>query len=198
MPVQLVALSEGPSLLLDKPIVLVGRDAECDIRLDSRKVSRRHCCLAQVGDQLVVRDLGSTNGIRINGVRVVEGHLKAGDELAIGNRRYQLRWDVLAPDARRAGRAAKKEVLRPPVVEPVDDVDMGSSDEIVPPDEPPNGPAKGKRGAPAAPPVDYDLDDVSEPPSMPGALPEDIDLAPPGSDPFVWARRPPPKPPKKS
>lgn len=96
MPAQLLALNDGPSILLDKPILLLGRDLECDIRLDSRKISRRHCCIAQVGEQLVVRDLGSTNGVRINGVRVLEGHLKPGDEFTIGNFRYQVRWDSLA------------------------------------------------------------------------------------------------------
>jgi predicted component of type VI protein secretion system len=89
---QLVALSEGANIALDKPVILVGRHQECDIQIPSRKISRRHCCLAQVGDHLVVRDLGSTNGIRINGVRVVEGNLQAEDELTIGNMRYQLKW----------------------------------------------------------------------------------------------------------
>src|SRR3954464_10065946 len=84
MPAQLVSLSESPSILLDKPILLLGRHPECDIQIDSRKISRRHCCIAQVSDYLVVRDLGSTNGIRINGVRVLEGRLKAEDELTIG------------------------------------------------------------------------------------------------------------------
>ena len=84
MPAQLMALNDGPSILLDKPILLLGRDLECDIRLDSRKISRRHCCIAQVGEQLVVRDLGSTNGIRINGVR--DGRpSRTDDELTIGN-----------------------------------------------------------------------------------------------------------------
>src|SRR5437660_4554546 len=89
-PAQLVAVSEGPNILLDKPILLIGRHQECDIQIPSRKISRRHCCLAQVEDHLVVRDLCSTNGIRINGVRVNEGTLKPGDELTIGNFRYQL------------------------------------------------------------------------------------------------------------
>jgi predicted component of type VI protein secretion system len=92
MPPQLVALTEGPSILLDKPILLVGRHQECDIQIQSRKVSRRHCCIAQVNDHLVVRDLCSTNGVRINGVRVTEGSLKSGDELTIGNFRYEVRW----------------------------------------------------------------------------------------------------------
>src|SRR5947209_20570214 len=93
MPAQLVSLTEGPSILLDKPILLLGRHPECDIQVDSRKISRRHCCIAQVHDYLVVRDLDSTNGIRINGVRVVEGKLKPGDELTVGNHRYQVVWD---------------------------------------------------------------------------------------------------------
>ncbi len=46
MPAQLMALTEGPSILLDKPILLFGRHPECDIQIDSRKISRRHCCLA--------------------------------------------------------------------------------------------------------------------------------------------------------
>src|SRR5262249_28148400 len=96
MPAQMVALTEGPNILLDKPILLFGRHPECDIQIDSRKISRRHCCIAQVGEYLVVRDLGSTNGIRINGVRVMEGRLRAGDELTIGSHRYQIRWDDLA------------------------------------------------------------------------------------------------------
>ena len=95
MPAQLVPLNDGPSILLDKPILLLGRDLECDIRLDSRKISRRHCCIAQVGDLLVVRDLGSTNGIRINGVRILEGRLSPGDELSIGGLRYQVRWEPM-------------------------------------------------------------------------------------------------------
>lgn len=93
MPAQLMSLTDGPSIMLDKPILLLGRHAECDIQLNSRKVSRRHCCMAQVNDYLVVRDLGSTNGIRINGKRVLEGQVKVGDELTIGNFRYQFYLD---------------------------------------------------------------------------------------------------------
>ncbi len=90
MPVMLLSLADGPSILLDKPILLFGRHAECDVQLNSKKVSRRHCCVAQVNDYLVIRDLGSTNGVKINGQKVTEGRLRVGDELEIGNFRYQL------------------------------------------------------------------------------------------------------------
>jgi pSer/pThr/pTyr-binding forkhead associated (FHA) protein len=95
MVAQLVSLGDGSSILLDKPILLIGRDPECDIQIDSRKISRRHCCIAQVNDYLVVRDLGSTNGIRINGLRVQEGNLKEDDELTIGGNRYRVSWDAV-------------------------------------------------------------------------------------------------------
>src|SRR5437764_12661493 len=99
MPAQLLALSDGPSILLDKPILLLGRHGECDIQLNSRKVSRRHCCIAHVNNYLVVRDLGSTNGVRINGHRVIEGRLNAGDELTVGNFRYQVHMDAQGSSA---------------------------------------------------------------------------------------------------
>ncbi|HSQ55327.1 MAG TPA: FHA domain-containing protein [Gemmata sp.] len=90
MPLHLLSLTDGPSILVDKPILLFGRHEECDVQLNSKKVSRRHCVLAQVNDYLLVRDLGSTNGVRINGERVDEGKLHAGDELQVGNFKYQV------------------------------------------------------------------------------------------------------------
>ena len=88
----LVALGEGPNLVLDKPILLVGRHQECDVQIPSRKISRKHCCIAQVSDYVVVKDLQSTNGIRVNGERMLEGVLHHGDELTIGNMKYRLEW----------------------------------------------------------------------------------------------------------
>lgn len=91
----LLALTDGANIVLDKPIILIGRHQECDIQIPSRKISRRHCCLAQVGNHFAVRDLGSTNGIRINGVKVVEGNMQPDDELTIGNMRYRLKWGAI-------------------------------------------------------------------------------------------------------
>ncbi|MBC8114246.1 MAG: FHA domain-containing protein [Candidatus Saccharimonas sp.] len=89
----LVPLDPGLCLIpLEKAIVLIGRQADCDVSLThSRKVSRKHCCVAQVNDTFVVRDLGSTNGVFVNGSRVrKEAGLTLGDELAIGDVRFRL------------------------------------------------------------------------------------------------------------
>ncbi len=89
----LVPLDPGLCLIpLEKAIVLIGRQADCDVSLThSRKVSRKHCCVAQVNTTFVVRDLGSTNGVFVNGSRVrKEAGLTFGDELAIGDVRFRL------------------------------------------------------------------------------------------------------------
>lgn len=89
---RLVALDEGPDIPVDRPVVIVGRHPQCDARIDSIRVSRRHCCMTadQDHNEIVVRDLGSTNGIRINGQRVEMGRLRPGDELSIAHIRYRL------------------------------------------------------------------------------------------------------------
>jgi len=133
MPAQLVSLNDGPSILLDKPIILIGRHPECDIQIDSRKISRRHCCVAQVNDYLVVRDLGSTNGVRINGVRVLEGRLKPGDELTIGGSRYRVSWENV-PDLRLHAEETsrrREEIIPSARHMPVSERDFESCDEPV-------------------------------------------------------------------
>lgn len=93
MPARLVALDDRHQIMVDKPVLLIGRHPECDIQLESTKVSRQHCCLAYSASALVVRDLDSTNGIRINGNRVAEGKLVHGDQLTIGNFNFRVVWE---------------------------------------------------------------------------------------------------------
>ncbi len=168
MPAQLLALTDGPSIVLDKPILLLGRHPECDIQIDSRKVSRRHCCIAHVADYLVVRDLDSTNGIRINGARVQEGTLRHGDELTIGNHRYQVSWDDAAPHPHAD---LMKRELAPAVASvspPDDDEVLESCDDPVPLAEPAGLKLPPPRAKPLKPP----------PEPEPHILPDDIPLAP--------------------
>ncbi len=86
MSFRLTPLIKGtaPIITLQRPVLLVGRHIECDVRLDSSKISRRHCCLAMAYDRVLIRDLGSRNGVRVNGRVVEESRLHFGDELAIG------------------------------------------------------------------------------------------------------------------
>lgn len=106
MLMHLVPLSNGPLIPLDKPIVFFGRAPECDVvLLDSRKVSRKHCCIAQIDDHFVIRDLGSMNGVRVNGKPVSrEARINPGDEVHIGD--IGFRMELRNPE-KRAGSAKK-------------------------------------------------------------------------------------------
>jgi pSer/pThr/pTyr-binding forkhead associated (FHA) protein len=96
---RLVSQTEGPDILVNKPILLFGRHPECDVLLNSKKISRKHCCLAILGNDFYVRDLGSTNGVKINGQRVEEGLVKFGDELILGIFPYKV---VASPEGQLA------------------------------------------------------------------------------------------------
>lgn len=99
----LTPLVGGEQIVLDKAILLVGRAPDCDVVLTgSRKVSRKHCCVAQIQNYFVVRDLGSMNGVRLNGVRIDrESKLNEGDQLAIGDVDFRL--DFVEVDKRSQG-----------------------------------------------------------------------------------------------
>ena len=110
MPTRLVALDEAPNITLDRQVVVVGRHPSCDARLDSLRVSRHHCCLTQDNGAITVRDLGSTNGMRINGQHVQFGRLRPGDELLIAHLRYRFEDDS---DQREPAQ------LKPPALRPL-------------------------------------------------------------------------------
>ena len=63
----------------------IGRASECELVLKDSRVSRRHARLHARGGVLVLTDLGSTNGTRVNGHRVTEVVLGAGDQIQIGD-----------------------------------------------------------------------------------------------------------------
>jgi pSer/pThr/pTyr-binding forkhead associated (FHA) protein len=83
-------LDEGLDIPVDMAMIVVGRHPLCDVRLESLMISSRHCCMSPISGELRVEDMGSTNGIRINGYRVIGGRLRPGDELSIADFRYRL------------------------------------------------------------------------------------------------------------
>jgi predicted component of type VI protein secretion system len=140
--------------------MLVGRHPECDIQIDSRKISRRHCCIARVADYLVIRDLGSTNGVRVNGERVLEGRLGEGDEVTIGAARF---------------RVALEDDFEPPSltnqpaesIDPVEDDFLESSDEPIPLADTGKAPP---RAVPRSPVPDAKRPSDDSPPILPDVL----------------------------
>lgn len=77
-------LPNGSNLDLRREIATIGRLSESTIVLNDPNASRRHAELHPEGDSYVLVDLGSTNGSRVNGVKVQRQPLRNGDELTFG------------------------------------------------------------------------------------------------------------------
>jgi len=72
-------------------LVILGRARECDCVVPEPSVSRRHASLRRDGERWLLRDLGSRNGTRVNGLRVVEEtEVRPGDRVSLGEVRYRL------------------------------------------------------------------------------------------------------------
>ena len=70
--------------MLGSETVEIGRLPECSIALSDPNVSRRHAEIRRRGSDVLVVDLQSTNGTRVNGVPVRERVLEDGDEITVG------------------------------------------------------------------------------------------------------------------
>jgi pSer/pThr/pTyr-binding forkhead associated (FHA) protein len=88
----LVSLDGGSNIEITKDVVVVGRREDCDLFLDHKSVSKLHCVLAKTDNMLLLRDLGSTNGTRVNGQRVRRAALLANDQLHVASLHYKVQF----------------------------------------------------------------------------------------------------------
>jgi predicted component of type VI protein secretion system len=96
MRAQLVPLDGGSPIDVARELTLVGRKEDCDLRLDHKSVSKLHCVIVKTDGLLLVRDLGSTNGTRVNGQRVRRAALLPNDKLTIANFHYRILFGAAA------------------------------------------------------------------------------------------------------
>ena len=64
--------------------VVIGRSAECDIQLGVQNVSRKHARVLFQNEEYLIEDLESTNGVFVNGIKVVKCVLRNDDQIEIG------------------------------------------------------------------------------------------------------------------
>ena len=94
MPGWILESGDQPTITLrvaPGSIKTIGRTARADFIVDAALISRIHCRLtSDKSDQLVVEDLGSTNGTMVNGKKVDRVVLRAGDKLTVGRVEFQI------------------------------------------------------------------------------------------------------------
>ena len=74
----------GEEFRISQSVTSIGRGVEADIQIDDTSVSRLHCSIV-LGSDVLIRDLGSTNGTVVDGMRVSESILRDGSIIKVGN-----------------------------------------------------------------------------------------------------------------
>ncbi|WP_337173897.1 FHA domain-containing protein [Paludisphaera sp.] len=190
--------SDVAALRLIDGVNSVGRHDDCVIRIRSSQVSRRHCEIFESDGRLMLRDLGSSNGTYVNGLRVLgQQPLKVGDVISIGG--VALRVDPAGgaapatPVPTPMGDTSEQDVVDAVEVDEADDFEVaiveddedgfqmgdvgdlpGGSDDAIPlEDDAPPAKTKKKAAAEASEDATVDLASIGEG----GAVPEDDAVA---------------------
>ena len=91
-PPKLIVVSEpaaGIEFTLTKPALRIGRDESLDIWINHKSISHEHAEVQVKGGIVTIYDLGSANGMRVNGVRASRAILESGDVLELGDVRFR-------------------------------------------------------------------------------------------------------------
>jgi len=91
------------SFSLPSNVTVIGRRHDCDLRIPLSSVSKRHCQVSYDQGVLKVRDLGSRNGTLLNGKKIKEAQVKAGDYVEVGPLKFVFQIDgqpkdIVLPD----------------------------------------------------------------------------------------------------
>jgi pSer/pThr/pTyr-binding forkhead associated (FHA) protein len=88
--VVLEGVAAGSEHELESPRTTLGRGPGVDLAFPDPAMSKQHACLEWAGGGLRLGDLGSTNGVRVNGALIVAAELKHGDRFQLGEHVFQL------------------------------------------------------------------------------------------------------------
>ena len=90
---EIIPLGGGDPIPLLKTVLVVGRRESADIVLRFPNVSGSHCELSLVDGYWFVKDLASSNGTKVNGVRVSEKRLDPGDKLSVARHHFEITYE---------------------------------------------------------------------------------------------------------
>jgi pSer/pThr/pTyr-binding forkhead associated (FHA) protein len=121
MKAELVPMNGDPPIPITRDVTVVGRREFCDVRIDFHGLSKRHCILVKTDGLLVIRDLATTNGTKVNGQRIKWAALLPNDRVAMGG--YKMRVylgpdDVPSPSESKGRNIQVAPKAKPPAVVP--------------------------------------------------------------------------------
>ncbi|MGH9677975.1 MAG: FHA domain-containing protein, partial [Candidatus Acidiferrum sp.] len=91
---ELVPIGGGDNIPLQRHVLTLGRRESCDICLRFPNISGLHCEMTFREGYWYVRDLGSRNGVKINGERIREKVLRPTDRIGIGKRTFTIKYEM--------------------------------------------------------------------------------------------------------
>jgi adenylate cyclase len=91
---ELVPVGGGDAIPLVSEVMTIGRRESCDICLKYQNISGTHCELSLRNGVWHIRDLNSTNGIKVNGERTLRRPLRPGDEIDIAKHKYIIHYQI--------------------------------------------------------------------------------------------------------
>ena len=112
---ELVPVGGGDAIPLIRESLILGRRESCDICMRFPNVSGLHAELTFRDGYWYVKDLNSTNGVKVNGTRVIEKLVYPKDEIAIGKRAYHIQYTL--PTNRRAVEELEEDILSQSLLE---------------------------------------------------------------------------------
>ena len=90
MRAQLIPADGTTPLEIRRDLTLVGRKEDSDLCLPHKSISKMHCVIVKTDGLLLIRDLGSTNGTRVNGLRIRRAALLPNDQLSIAGFKFKV------------------------------------------------------------------------------------------------------------
>src|SRR4051794_32854608 len=89
MKAELVSTNGDDPIPITKDVTVIGRRDFCDVEIDHPSLSKRHCVVVRTDGLLMIRDLVTTNGTKVNGQRVMWAALLPNDRLTLGRIKFR-------------------------------------------------------------------------------------------------------------